>query len=122
MILDFRPVIAAMVRDISSGRRVGEISACFHKHFERGIVTMLQPHSMAADGVDRVCLSGGTFSEPVPAGSNGGRVAASRFWSIPTCQVPAIRRGISLGQAVIANGVGLRGGERTLVVPYPARW
>ena len=36
-VLDFRPVIVAIVKDISSGRRVGEISARFHNTLSSAI-------------------------------------------------------------------------------------
>src|ERR1700684_4395273 len=40
MILDFRPAIVAMVKGISSGRRVGEISARFHNTLSAAVVNV----------------------------------------------------------------------------------
>jgi hydrogenase maturation protein HypF len=109
LILDFRPTIAAMVKDISSGRRVGEISACFHNTLSAAIVNVCS-RIRASDGVDRVCLSGGTFQNLYLLGRTVVELRRQDFGVFLHAQVPANDGGISLGQAVIANE-RLRGGE-----------
>jgi hydrogenase maturation protein HypF len=98
-----------MVKDISSGRRVGEISACFHNTLSAAIVNVCS-RIRARDGVDRVCLSGGTFQNLYLLGRTVVELRRQDFGVFLHAQVPANDGGISLGQAVIANE-RLRGGE-----------
>jgi hydrogenase maturation protein HypF len=102
MILDFRPVIAAMVKDLSRGRRAGEISACFHNTLSAAIGEMCGKIG-AADGVNRVCLSGGSFQNLYLLGRTVVELRRRGFGVFLHAQVPANDGGISLGQAMIAN-------------------
>jgi hydrogenase maturation protein HypF len=109
MILDFRPAIVAMVKGISSGRRVGEISARFHNTLSAAVVNVCS-RIRAVVGVDRVCLSGGTFQNLYLLGRTVVELRRRGFDVFLHAQVPANDGGISLGQAVIANE-RLRGGK-----------
>jgi hydrogenase maturation protein HypF len=102
MILDFRPVIAAMVKDLSRGRRAGEISASFHNTLSAAIGEMCGKIG-AADGVNRVCLSGGSFQNLYLLGRTVVELRRRGFGVFLHAQVPANDGGISLGQAMIAN-------------------
>src|ERR1700733_314023 len=55
--LDFRPAIAAIVKDLLKGRRISEISACFHNTLRAAIGEVCSQ----LRGPNRVCLSGGSF-------------------------------------------------------------
>ena len=102
MILDFRPVIAAIVKDLSRGRRVGEISACFHNTLSAAIGEVCGRIG-AGDGVDRVCLSGGSFQNLYLLGRTVVELRRRGFGVFLHAQVPANDGGLSLGQAMIAN-------------------
>jgi hydrogenase maturation protein HypF len=102
MILDFRPVIAAMVKDLSRGRRAGEISASFHNTLSAAIGEMCGKIG-AADGMNRVCLSGGSFQNLYLLGRTVVELRRRGFGVFLHAQVPANDGGISLGQAMIAN-------------------
>jgi hydrogenase maturation protein HypF len=102
MILDFRPVIAAMVEDLSRGRRAGEISAIFHNTLSVAIGEMCGKIG-AADGVNRVCLSGGSFQNLYLQGRTVVELRRRGFGVFLHAQVPANDGGLSLGQAMIAN-------------------
>jgi hydrogenase maturation protein HypF len=102
MILDFRPVIAAMVKDLSRGRRAGEISACFHNTLSAAIGETCGRIG-AADGVNRVCLSGGSFQNLYLLGRTVVELRRRGFGVFLHAQVPANDGGLSLGQAMIAN-------------------
>ena len=100
--LDFRPVVAAMVKDLSRGRRPGEISACFHNTLGAAIGDMCG--RIGADaGVNRVCLSGGSFQNLYLLGRTVVELRRRGFGVFLHAQVPANDGGISLGQAMIAN-------------------
>jgi hydrogenase maturation protein HypF len=102
IILDLRPVIMAMVKDLSRGRRVGEISACFHNTLSAAIGDVCGRIG-AGDGVDRVCLSGGSFQNLYLLGRTVIELRRRGFGVFLHAQVPANDGGLSLGQAMIAN-------------------
>jgi hydrogenase maturation protein HypF len=102
MILDFRPVIAAIVADLCRGRRAGEISACFHNTLSSAIGEMCGKIG-ASDGVNRVCLSGGSFQNLYLLGRTVVELRRRGFGVFLHAQVPANDGGLSLGQAMIAT-------------------
>jgi hydrogenase maturation protein HypF len=106
-ILDFRPVIVAIVADIAGGRRVGEISACFHNTLSAAIGEMCTRIGKS-DALDRVCLSGGSFQNLYLLGRTVVELRRRGFAVFLHGQVPANDGGLSLGQAMIAD---FRGGE-----------
>jgi hydrogenase maturation protein HypF len=101
-VLDFRPAIVAIGKDISSGRRVGEISACFHNTLSTAIGEVCSRIG-SSDAVDRVCLSGGSFQNLYLLGRTVVELRRRGFDVFLHAQVPANDGGLSLGQAVIAN-------------------
>jgi hydrogenase maturation protein HypF len=91
-----------MVKDLSRGQGTGEISARFHNTLSAGIGEMCGRIG-AADGVNRVCLSGGSFQNLYLLGRTVVELRRRGFGVFLHAQVPANDGGISLGQAVIAN-------------------
>jgi hydrogenase maturation protein HypF len=108
-ILDFRPTIAAIVRDLASGRAVEEISARFHNTLSAAIVQVCSC-IRKDDGLNRVCLSGGTFQNLYLLGRTVVELRRLGFGVFLHSTVPANDGGISLGQAVIASELLRRGG------------
>jgi hydrogenase maturation protein HypF len=102
MILDFRPMMEAIMKDISAGKPRGEISACFHNTLGAAIVEMCC-RIRQSDGLDRVCLSGGTFQNLYLLNRTVVELRRRGFGVFLHAVVPANDGGISLGQAVIAN-------------------
>ena len=102
MILDFRPVIAAIVKDLSRGRRPGVISAAFHNSLSAAIGEMCGRIG-AAEGLNRVCLSGGSFQNLYLLGRTVVELRRRGFGVFLHAQVPANDGGLSLGQAMIAH-------------------
>jgi hydrogenase maturation protein HypF len=97
--LDFRPVIAAIVKDLLSGRRISEISACFHNTLSAAIGEVCS----RLRGPNRVCLSGGSFQNLYLLGRTVVELRRRGFVVFLHAQVPANDGGLSLGQAMIAN-------------------
>jgi hydrogenase maturation protein HypF len=97
--LDFRPVIAAIVKDLLRGRRVSEISACFHNTLSAAIGDVCSQ----VRGPNRVCLSGGAFQNLYLLGQTVVELRRRGFAVFLHAQVPANDGGLSLGQAMIAN-------------------
>jgi hydrogenase maturation protein HypF len=102
MILDFRPMMEAIVHRISAGRTCGEISACFHNTLSAAIVEMCC-RIRRSNALDRVCLSGGTFQNLYLLNRTVVELRRRAFGVFLHAMVPANDGGISLGQAVIAN-------------------
>ena len=102
IILDFRPTIAAIVKDVSAGRRVGEISARFHNTLSMAIGEVCAQVG-SRDKVNRVCLSGGSFQNLYLLNRTVVELRLRGFHVFLHSQVPANDGGLSLGQAIIAN-------------------
>ena len=97
--LDFRPVVAAIVKDLLRGRRVSEISACFHNTLSAAIGEVCSQQR----GPNRICLSGGSFQNLYLLGRTVVELRRRGFAVFLHAQVPANDGGLSLGQAMIAN-------------------
>ena len=108
MVLDFRPMIAGIVKDLCLGRGAGEISAAFHNTLSAAIVEACR-RIRKIDGLDRVCLTGGTFQNHCLLARTVDRLQSYGFGVFLHAMVPSNDGGISLGQAVIANSLLQRG-------------
>ena len=101
-VLDFRPMIAGIVRDLSLGKGAGEISARFHHTLSAAIVEVCC-RIRKSDTLNRVCLSGGTFQNLYLLDLTVVELRRRGFGVFLHAMVPSNDGGISLGQAVIAN-------------------
>lgn len=106
--IDFRATIESLVRDMREGAETGVISARFHNTVAAVIVDITR-RLRALEGLNRVCLSGGTFQnfyllKRAVAGLN-----KCGFDVYLHSRVPPNDGGISLGQAAVANEVLRRG-------------
>lgn len=100
--IDLRPAIESIVGDVLAGKPTGYIAAAFHNTVA-AIVVEVCGRLRTAEGIDRVCLSGGTFQnlyllERAVAGLRG-----RGFEVYLHAKVPPNDGGIALGQAMIAN-------------------
>jgi hydrogenase maturation protein HypF len=107
-VLDFRPAIAEIVRDVTAGRDAGEVSACFHNTLSAAIVEVCC-RLRTSDGLERVCLSGGTFQNSYLLRRTVVELRRREFGVFLHALVPANDGGISLGQAAVANELLRRG-------------
>jgi hydrogenase maturation protein HypF len=100
--IDVRPMIERIVRDVLAGKPTGWISAAFHNTVAAVIVEGCV-RLRAAEGIDRVCLSGGTFQNVYLVERAAASLRDNGFEVFLHSRVPPNDGGISLGQAVIAN-------------------
>ncbi len=100
--IDFRPCIEAIVGDVAARKAVGRIAAAFHNTVARVVVEVCR-RLRDAEGIGRVCLSGGTFQNAYLLERTVSGLRANGFEVFLHAQVPPNDGGISLGQAVIAN-------------------
>jgi hydrogenase maturation protein HypF len=100
--IDMRPTIKDIVREVQDREQPARIASRFHNTVQAVIVEVCR-HLRASEGLNRVCLTGGTFQNMlllegvVPALQGCGFEV---FWHH---RVSPNDGGISLGQAVIAN-------------------
>ena len=109
--LDMRPMIEAIVNDLSREVPANEISAAFHNTLAAAIAEVCR-RIRAAEGLSRVCLSGGTFQNVFLLQRTVNGLRRDGFEVFLHALVPPNDGGIALGQAVIANAV-LAAGNRS---------
>jgi hydrogenase maturation protein HypF len=97
-------IIAAVVEDLLAGRSAGAVSSSFHRTMAEVVVAGCE-EIRAAGGVSAVALSGGTFQNLLLLGQVLELLAGRGFTVYRHRRVPANDGGLSLGQAVLANGV-----------------
>jgi hydrogenase maturation protein HypF len=100
--IDVRPMIQQIVSDVIAAKPMGWISAAFHNTVAAIIVEVCQ-RLRSAEGIGRVCLSGGTFQNVYLVERAFASLSAQDFEVFLHSKVPPNDGGISLGQAVIAN-------------------
>ncbi|MDE3165552.1 MAG: carbamoyltransferase HypF, partial [Acidobacteriota bacterium] len=102
--IDPRPTVRAIVAALLRGDPPGTISARFHNTLAAVIVEVAR-RLRAADGLHRVCLSGGTFQNHYLLTRALSALRAAGFDAAIHAQVPPNDGGLSLGQAAIARAV-----------------
>ncbi|MGD0298994.1 MAG: carbamoyltransferase HypF [Bryobacteraceae bacterium] len=100
--IDMRPAIKSIVRDVLAARPVGFIAAVFHNTVAAIVVEVCR-RLRSEEGLDRVCLSGGTFQNLYLLERSVAGLRSSGFEVFLHARVPPNDGGISLGQALIAN-------------------
>jgi hydrogenase maturation protein HypF len=100
--IDLRPAIEAIVRDVHAAKPTGWIASAFHNTIA-AIIVEVCIRLRAAEGIQRVCLSGGTFQNVYLLERAVAGLRANCFEVLLHSKVPPNDGGISLGQAVIAN-------------------
>lgn len=92
--LDYRPLVAQIIRDRRSGRDIGEIARAFHEAVAQGVLAVCD-----ALEEERIVVSGGVFQNALLldrlSGALGDRLWMNRI-------TPPNDGGICLGQAAIA--------------------
>jgi hydrogenase maturation protein HypF len=109
MVVDLRATIRALAEEAAQGNPKEEISARFHNTLAAAIVEVCA-RIRRIEGLDRVCLSGGTFQNLYLLERTMVELRRRDFDVFLHAQVPANDGGIALGQAVIANELLQRNG------------
>ncbi|HEY6270468.1 MAG TPA: carbamoyltransferase HypF [Terriglobales bacterium] len=102
MQLDFRSTIEAIVHDLNVGTPSGLIAARFHNTLARAVAETCR-RIRKLEGLNRVCLSGGTFQNVLLLKGALQQLRESGFEVFLHSEVPPNDGGIALGQAVVAN-------------------
>ncbi len=96
-----RPLFEALLNDLSTDVPAGSISRRFHNGLVEALVQIANLLRKQT-GLDRVCLSGGTFHNVYLSQRLESRLSAAEFEVFPHAEVPAGDGGLSLGQALVA--------------------
>jgi hydrogenase maturation protein HypF len=106
MMLDWGPLLEAVLRDVRRGIPVGRVAGRFHNALVEGIVAVA-----TKVGEPRVALTGGCFQNRVLTERAAARLEGAGFRVLLHRRVPANDGGISLGQIAVA-AARLGGGEK----------
>jgi hydrogenase maturation protein HypF len=109
MVLDLRATIAAIATNAAQNYPREAIAAKFHKTLAAATAEVCT-RIRETTGLDRVCLSGGTFQNLYLLERTIVQLRRRGFAVFLHSQVPANDGGIALGQAVIANALLRRDG------------
>jgi len=100
--LDWRPLVTALLADLSAGRPARDIAATFHLSLAVGTAALCG-EIRRRSGLDRVVLSGGVFQNRLFSEQLVTLLAADGFEVFCHRLVPPGDGGLALGQAIIAG-------------------
>ncbi|HET7208265.1 MAG TPA: carbamoyltransferase HypF [Terriglobales bacterium] len=100
-IIETTSLIRAIVEDITAGVPAGVISARFHSSLAAAFANIAMAIRQRT-GLQRVCLSGGTFNNAYLLEKLTSRLESLGFQVFSHSEVPAGDGGLSLGQALVA--------------------
>ena len=103
-IVETQEIIAAVVRDLLSGRLASDISATFHRTMAETVATVCKK-IRKSDGVNTAALSGGTFQNMLLLTQTTNLLEEDEFVVHTHRRVPANDGGLALGQAILADRV-----------------
>jgi hydrogenase maturation protein HypF len=101
IVLDARPLVAAIVTDLARGRPPGEVAGRFHRTIAAATLEVCRA-LRGATGLDRVCLSGGVFQNDLLTSDLIARLETVGFEAFLPRQAPVGDGGIALGQVLVA--------------------
>ena len=100
-IIDPRRMLTEIAHEVARGQSSGRISRCFHNSIAR-MIEVVCSRLRERNGLDKVCLSGGTFQNFTLLASTVELLRSAGFQVFLHSKVPPNDGGLSLGQAAIA--------------------
>jgi hydrogenase maturation protein HypF len=101
-VIDARPIVRAVVRDLLRGRPRGEVAGRFHRTMTAATSEVCRA-IRGATGLGRVCLSGGVFNNDLLTSDLVARLETAGFEVFLPREAPVGDGGIALGQVLVAN-------------------
>ncbi len=102
LVIDTRPIVEAVVKDLVRGRAPGEVAGRFHRTMAAAILEVCRA-IRGGSGLSRVCLSGGVFQNDLLLSDTVSRLETCNFEVYVPHEAPAGDGGISLGQVLVAH-------------------
>jgi hydrogenase maturation protein HypF len=103
-LIDPRPLLRAIVSDLRTGHKVGDIASAFHIAVARLIADSAE-RLRATTGIDCVALSGGVFQNVLVTRLARAELVRRHFTVLTHRLVPPNDGGLALGQVAIASGI-----------------
>ena len=103
VVLDTRPIVCAVVKDLSKGRSPSDVAGRFHRTMAAGVLSVCRL-LRGRTGLTRVCLGGGVFQNELLTSDLAARLGACDFEVFVPREVPVGDGGIALGQVLVAHG------------------
>lgn len=102
LVLDTRPIVAAVVKDLLKGRAAGEVAGRFHRTLAAAALEVCRA-IRGGTGLSRVCLGGGVFQNDLFLSDVASRLETCNFDVYVPRQAPVGDGGIALGQVLVAH-------------------
>jgi hydrogenase maturation protein HypF len=102
VVVDTRPIVRAVVRDLRKGRSAGEVAGRFHRTMAAVILAVCRL-MRGTTGLSRVCLGGGVFQNDLLVSDAAARLSSCGFQVFVPSEVPVGDGGIALGQVLVAH-------------------
>ncbi|MGZ4146913.1 MAG: Kae1-like domain-containing protein, partial [Actinomycetota bacterium] len=107
LVLDTRPIVAAVIYDLLADVSVGEVGGRFHRTIALGIAELVD-RVREGTGLRRVCLGGGVFQNDLLLTQTVDALETRGLEVFVPREVPVGDGGIALGQVLVA-GARIRG-------------
>jgi hydrogenase maturation protein HypF len=104
VLLDARPIVTAVIKDLRRGRPAREVAGRFHRTMAAAALEVCRA-IRGLTGIGRVCLSGGVFNNDLLTADLVARLETVGLEAFVNRQVPTGDGGIALGQAFVANAM-----------------
>jgi len=102
IVVDTRPIVTAVVKDLVKGRAPAEVAGRFHRTLAAAVLEVCRA-LRGGTGLGRVCLSGGVFRNDLFLSDVASRLETCDFEVYVPRQAPAGDGGIALGQVLVAG-------------------
>jgi hydrogenase maturation protein HypF len=102
LVLDTRPIVAAVVKDLVRGRSPGEVAGRFHRTLAAAILEVCRA-IRGGTGLGRVVLGGGVFQNDLLLSDVVARLETCGFEVYVPRRVPVGDGGVALGQVLVAH-------------------
>ncbi|HEX9377427.1 MAG TPA: hypothetical protein VGB19_14475 [Actinomycetota bacterium] len=102
LVLDTRPIVRAVVKDLGNGRSAGTVAGRFHRTMAAGILAICRLLRIDT-GLDRVVLAGALFADGLLVSDTAARLATQGFHVYPPQRIPPGDASLALGQVLVAS-------------------
>jgi hydrogenase maturation protein HypF len=102
LVVDTRPIVVAVVKDLAKGRAAAEVAGRFHRTLAAATLEVCRA-LRGGTGLGRVCLSGGVFQNDLFLSDVASRLETCDFEVYVPRQAPVGDGGIALGQVLVAG-------------------
>ena len=102
LVIDTRPIVVAVVRDLVRGRAPAVVAGRFHRTMAAAVLEVVRV-LRGQTGLERVCLGGGVFNNDLLVSDLVARIEAVGMEVYLPRRAPAGDGGIGLGQVLVAH-------------------